>query len=185
ERSEQLTKDQLKEEGDSNTSASNVMPKVDVERSEQLAKDQLKEEGDSNTNASNAIPKVDVERSDQIKEHIAEEEKTNSPKSSTSIHEVDVERSDQGISEKTLTEENISNQNSVRPVPNSNVARNEQIQSEEKVSAPASKAENETVKSSDTQPKTKRVIQQQPKHVKIELEQIESRQSKSDRGNRA
>ena len=173
ERSEQLAKDQLKEEGDSNTSASNVIPKVDVERNEQLAKDQLKEEGDSNTNVSNAIPKVDVERSDQIKEHIAEEEKTNSPKSSTSIHEVDVERSDQGISEK----------NSVSPVPNSNVARNEQRQSEEKVSASVPKTENETVKTSDTQAKTKRVIQQ-PRHVKIELDQIESRQSKSDRGNR-
>ncbi|MFN3093367.1 CD3337/EF1877 family mobilome membrane protein [Bacillus pumilus] len=184
ERSEQLVKDQLKEEGDSNTSASNVIPKVDVERNEQLAKDQLKEEGDSNTNASNAIPKVDVERSDQIKEHIAEEEKTNSPKGSTSIHEVDVERSDQGISEKTLTEENISNQNSVSPVPNTNVARNEQRQSEEKVSASVPKTENETVKTSDTQAKTKRVIQQ-PKHVKIELDQIESRQSKNGRGDRS
>jgi len=184
ERSEQLAKDQLKEEGDSNTSASNVIPKVDVERNEQLAKDQLKEEGDSNTNASNAIPKVDVERSDQIKEHIAEEEKTNSPKGSTSIHEVDVERSDQGISEKTLTEENISNQNSVSPVPNTNVARNEQRQSEEKVSASVPKTENETVKTSDTQAKTKRVIQQ-PKHVKIELDQIESRQSKNGRGDRS
>ncbi|MFP7228709.1 hypothetical protein SFB99_10870 [Bacillus altitudinis] len=185
ERSEQLAKDQLKEEGDSNTSASNVIPKVDVERNEQLAKDQLKEEGDNNTNAaSNAIPKVDVERSDQIKEHIAEEEKTNSPKGSTSIHEVDVERSDQGISEKTLTEENISNQNSVSPVPNTNVARNEQRQSEEKVSASVPKTENETVKTSDTQAKTKRVIQQ-PKHVKIELDQIESRQSKNGRGDRS
>ncbi len=185
ERSEQLAKDQLKEEGDSNTSASNVIPKVDVERNEQLAKDQLKEEGDSNTNASNAIPKVDVERSDQIKEHIAEEEKTNTPKTSTSVHEVDVERSDQGVSEKTLTEESISNQKPVNPVPNANVARNEQIQSEEKVGAPVSKTENETVRA-DTQPKTKRVIQEQPKqkHVKIELDQIESRQSKSDRGNR-
>ncbi|KMK71840.1 hypothetical protein ACJ64_03430 [Bacillus safensis] len=184
ERSEQLAKDQLKEEGDSNTSASNVIPKVDVERNEQLAKDQLKEEGDSNTSASNSIPKVDVERSDQIKEHIAEEEKTNSPKGSTSIHEVDVERSDQGISEKTLTEESISNQKPVSPVPNANVARNEQRQSEEKVSASVPKTENETVKTSNTQAKTKRVIQQQPKHVKIELDQIESRQSKSDRGNR-
>ncbi|MGN2664643.1 CD3337/EF1877 family mobilome membrane protein [Bacillus altitudinis] len=181
ERSEQLAKDQLKEEGDSNATASNVIPKVDVERNEQLAKDQLKEEGDSNTTASNTIPKVDLERSDQIKEHIAEEEKTNSPMGSKSIHEVDVERSDQGISEKTLTEENISNQNSVSPVPISNVARNEQKQSEEKVSASVPKTENETVKTSDTQPKTKRVIQQ-PKHVKIELDQIESRQSKNDRG---
>ncbi|MBW3702579.1 hypothetical protein C2U27_20290, partial [Bacillus aerophilus] len=144
--------------------------------------DQLKEEGDNNTNAaSNAIPKVDVERSDQIKE---QEEKTNSPKGSTSIHEVDVERSDQGISEKTLTEESISNQNSVSPVPNTNVARNEQRQSEEKVSASVPKTENETVKTSDTQAKTKRVIQQ-PKHVKIELDQIESRQSKNGRGDRS
>ncbi|MEM5029673.1 hypothetical protein WKH33_11725, partial [Priestia sp. WB3] len=159
---------------------------VDVERSEQLAKDQLNEEGDNNTNAaSNAIPKVDVERSDQIKEHIAEKEKTNSPKGSTSIHEIDVERSDQGISEKTLTEENNSNQNSVSPVPNTNVARNEQIQSEEKLSASVQKTENETVKTSDAQPKTKRVIQQQPKHVKIELDQIESRQSKNGRGDRS
>ncbi|AMM96336.1 CD3337/EF1877 family mobilome membrane protein [Bacillus pumilus] len=185
ERSEQLAKDQLKEEGDSNTTASNVIPKVDVERNEQLAKDQLKEEGDSNTTASNTIPKVDLERSDQIKEHIAEEEKTNSPMGSKSIHEVDVERSDQGISEKTLTEENISNQNSVSPVPISNVARNEQTQQKERVSAQVPKTENETINTSETQPKTKRVIQKQPKHVKIELDQIESRQSKNGQGDRS
>ncbi|MGE6626838.1 CD3337/EF1877 family mobilome membrane protein [Bacillus pumilus] len=184
ERSEQLAKDQLKEEGDSNTSASNVIPKVDVERNEQLAKDQLKEEGDSNTNASNAIPKVDVERSDQIKEHIAEEEKTNSPKGSTSAPKVDVERSDQGVSEKTLTEESISNQKTVSPVP-ANVARNEQTQSKEKVRASVPKTGNETVEASDAQPKVKRVIQQQPKHVKIELDQIESRQSKNGQGDRS
>lgn len=183
ERSEQATKDQLKEEGGSNANASSPMPKlVDVERSEQAVKDQLAEEGNNNSSASSKIPVVDAERSDQIKEHIAEEEKTNSPKASTSIHEVDVERSDQGVSEKTLTEESISNQKPVNPVPNANVARNEQIQSEEKVCSSVPKTENETVKTSDTQPKTKRVIQQQPKHVKIELEQIESRQSKSDRG---
>ena len=181
ERSEQATKDQLAEESNNMSNASNPTPKVDVERSEQAAKDQLTEEGNNNSSASTKIPVVDAERSDQIKEHIAEEEKTNSPKASTSVHEVDVERSDQGVSEKTLTEESISNQKPVSPVP-PNVARNEQTQPKEKVSAPVPKTENETVKTSDTQPKTKRVIQQQPKHVKIELEQIESRQSKSDRG---
>ncbi|WP_425611596.1 CD3337/EF1877 family mobilome membrane protein [Bacillus safensis] len=180
ERSEQATKDQLKEEADSNASASNPLPKVDVERSEQATKDKLKEEGGSNANASSPMSKVvDAERSDQIKEHIAEEEKTNSPKASTSVHEVDVERSDQGVSEKTLTEESISNQKPVNPVPNANVARNEQIQSD------VPKTENETVKTSDTQPKTKRVIQQQPKHVKIELDQIESRPSKNGQGDRS
>ncbi|MCY7733846.1 hypothetical protein MHZ96_09565 [Bacillus safensis] len=183
ERSEQATKDQLKEEGGSNANASSPMPKVvDVERNEQDAKDQLAEEGNNNSSASTKIPMVDAERSDQIKEHIAEEEKTNSSKASTSVHEVDVERSDQGASEKTLTEESISNQKPVSPVPNANVARNEQTQPKERVSTPVPKTENETVKTSDTQPKTKRVIQQQPKHVKIELDQIESRQSKSDRG---
>ncbi len=210
ERSEQATKDQLKEEGDSNTGSSNPLPKVDVERSEQATKDQLKEEGGSNANASSPIPKVvdverneqdakdqlaeegnknssasskipmmDAERSDQIK-HIAEEEKTNSPKGSTSVPKVDVERSDQGFNEKTLTEASVSNQKPLSP--NANVARNEQTQSKEKVSASVPKTENETVKASDAQPKVKRVIQQQPKHVKIELDQIESRQSKSDRG---
>ncbi|WP_139037477.1 hypothetical protein, partial [Bacillus safensis] len=74
------------------------------------------------------------------------------------------------------------NQKPVSPVPNANVARNEQTQPKERVSTPVPKTENEPVKTSDTQPKTKRVIQQQPKHVKIELDQIESRQSKSDRG---
>ncbi|MGG1962637.1 hypothetical protein ABFY43_16345 [Bacillus pumilus] len=189
ERSEQLTKDQLKEEGDSNANASNTMPKVDVERSEQLAKNQLAEESNNNSKASNITPKVDAERSDQyIKDQMAEE-KTVSPKTSTSVHEVDVERSDQGFNEKTLTEENVSNQKPLNTVPYANVARNDQglnehIQSEEKVNTPVPKSENETVKESDTQPKTKRVIQQQPKHVKIQLDQIESRQSKSDRGNR-
>ncbi|MEH7729750.1 hypothetical protein V7212_08380 [Bacillus safensis] len=208
ERSEQATKDQLKEEGDSNTSSSNPLPKVDVERSEQATKDQLAEESNNMSNVSNPVSKVDVERSeqatkdqlaeesnnnsrasskismvdaersDQIKEHIAEEEKTNSPNASTSVHEVDDERSDQGVSEKTLTEESISNQKPVNPVPNANVASNEQIQSD------VPKTENETVKTSDTQPKTKRVIQQ-PKHVKIELDQIESRQSKNGRGDRS
>ncbi len=76
----------------------------------------------------------------------------------------------------------MSNQKPLNTVPYANVARNEQIQSEEKVSS--SKTENETVKASDTQPKTKRVIQQ-PKHVKIELDQIESRQSKNGRGDRS
>ncbi|WP_416807041.1 CD3337/EF1877 family mobilome membrane protein [Bacillus safensis] len=182
ERSEQATKEQLAEESNNVSNASNPPPKVDVERSEQATKDQLAEESNNNSRASSKIPIVDAERSDQIKEHIAEEEKTNSPKSSTSVHEVDVERSDQGVSEKTLTEESISNQKPVSPVPNANVARNEQTQPKERVSTPVPKTENETVKTSDTQPKTKRVIQQQPKHVKIELDQIESRQSKSDRG---
>ncbi|MFJ5670642.1 CD3337/EF1877 family mobilome membrane protein [Bacillus safensis] len=209
ERSEQATKDQLKEEADSNASASNPLPKVDVERSEQLAKDQLKEEGDSKTNASNAMPKVDVERNEQLaKDHLAEEsnnnskasniipkvdaersdqyikeqmakEKTVSSKASISVPEFDDERSDQNFNENTLT--NVSNQKPLNAV--YNVARNEQIQSEEKVSA--SKTENETVKTSDTQPKIKRVIQQQPRHVKIELDQIESRQSKNGQGDRS
>ncbi|MCY7565015.1 hypothetical protein ABEX69_11610 [Bacillus safensis] len=182
ERSEQATKDQLAEESNNVSNASNPTPKVDVERSEQATKDQLAEESNNNSSASSKIPIVDAERSDQIKEHVEEEEKTNSPKASTSVHEVDVERSDQGVSEKTLTEESISNQKPVNPVPNANVARNEQTQSKEKVSASVPKTENETVKASDAQPKVKRVIQQQPKHVKIELDQIESRQSKSDRG---
>ncbi|WP_144487933.1 CD3337/EF1877 family mobilome membrane protein [Bacillus pumilus] len=186
ERSEQFAKDQLKEEGGSNTSASNVMPKVDVERSEQHAKDQLKEEDGSNANASSPMPKVaDVERSEQAAKDQLAEEGNNNSSASTKIPIVDAERSDQGISEKTLTEENISNQNSVSSVPNSNVARNEQTQPKEKVSAPVPKTENETVKTSDTQPKTKRVIQQQPKHVKIELDQIESRQSKNGQGDRS
>ncbi|MCY7619851.1 hypothetical protein MH116_18575 [Bacillus pumilus] len=182
ERSEQATKDQLAEETNKMSNVSNPMSKVDVERSEQAAKDQLAEEANNNSSASSKIPMMDAERSDQIKEHIAEEEKNNSPKGSTSVHEVDVERSDQGVSEKTLTEESISNQKPVSPVPNANVARNEQTQSKEKVRASVPKTENETVKASDAQPKVKRVIQQQPKHVKIELDQIESRQSKSDRG---
>ncbi|PRS37434.1 hypothetical protein C6Y02_13285 [Bacillus sp. NMCC4] len=175
ERGEQATKDQLAEESNNMSNVSNPMSKVDVERSDQAAKDQLAEEGNNNSSASSKIPMVDAERSDQIKEHIAEEEKTNSPKASTSVPKVDVERSDQGFNEKTLT--NVSNQKPLNAVPN--VARNEQI----KVSSSVPKTENETVKTSDTQPKTKRVIQQ-PKHVKIELDQIESRQSKSDRGNR-
>ncbi|MFI8721440.1 CD3337/EF1877 family mobilome membrane protein [Bacillus altitudinis] len=182
ERSEQATKDQLAEESNNMSNVSNPVSKVDVERSEQAAKDQLAEEGNNKSSASSKIPMVDAERSDQIKEHIAEEERTNSPKASTSVHEVDVERSDQGISEKTLTEESISNQKPVNPVPNANVARNEQTQSKEKVRSSVPKTENETVKASDAQPKVKRVIKQQPKHVKIELDQIESRQSKSDRG---
>lgn len=178
ERSEQATKDQLAEESNNMSNVSNPVSKVDVERSEQAAKDQLAEEGNNNSSASTKIPIVDAERSDQIKEHIAEEEKTSSPKGSTSVPKVDVERSDQNFNEKTLT--NVSNQKPLNAVPN--VARNEQTQPKEKVSAPVPKTENETVKTSDTQPKTKRVIQQQPKHVKIELDQIESRQSKSDRG---
>lgn len=186
ERSEQTTKDQLKEEGGSNANASSPMPKVvDVERSEQAAKDQLAEEGNNNSSASSKIPVVDAERSDQIKGHIAQEEKISSPKGSSSVPKVDVERSDQGVSEKTLTEESISNQKTVSPVPYANVARNEQTQPKEKVSAPVPKTENETVKTSGTQPKTKRVIQQQPKHVKIELDQIESRQSKNGQGDRS
>ncbi|MFB8733969.1 hypothetical protein ACEQPO_08500 [Bacillus sp. SL00103] len=40
--------------------------KVDVERSEQATKDLLKEEGGSNANASSPMPKVvDVERNEQ------------------------------------------------------------------------------------------------------------------------
>lgn len=178
ERSEQATKDQLAEETNKMSNVSNPMSKVDVERSEQATKDQLAEEGNNNSSASTKISMVDAERSDQyIKEQMAEE-KTVSPKASTSVHEVDVERSDQDFNEKTLT--NVSNPKPLNAV--SNVERNEQIQSEEKVSASVPKTENEKVKTSDTQPKTKRVIQQQPKHVKIELDQIESRQSKSDRG---
>ncbi|MED1528800.1 CD3337/EF1877 family mobilome membrane protein [Bacillus pumilus] len=184
ERSEQATKDQLAEESNNVSNASNPTPKVDVERSEQATKDQLAEESNNNSRASSKIPKVDAERSDQIKEHIAEEEKTNSPKGSTSVPKVDVERSDQGVSEKTLTEESISNQKPVSPVP-ANVARNEQTQSKEKVRASVPKTGNETVKASDAQPKVKRVIQQQPKHVKIELDQIESRQSKNGQGDRS
>lgn len=180
ERSEQATKDQLAEDSNNMSNVSSPMSKVDVERSEQAVKDQLGEEGNNNSSASSKILMMDAERSDQIKEHIAEEEKTNSPKASTSVPKIDVERSDQGFNEKTLT--NVSNQKPLNAVPN--VARNEQIQSEEKVRASVPKTENETIKTSDTQPKTKRVIQQQPKHVKIELDQIESRQSKSDRGNR-
>lgn len=166
ERGEQVTKDQLAEESNNMSNVSSPMSKVDVERSEQAAKDQLAEEGNNNSSASSKIPMMDAERSDQIKEHIAEEEKTSSPKGSTSVPKVDVERSDQGVSEKTLTEESISNQ-------------------KEKGSAPVPKTENETVKTSDTRPKTKRVIQQQPKHVKIELDQIESRQSKNGQGDRS
>lgn len=203
ERSEQATKDQLEEESNNSASASNQLAKVDIERSEQdqlaeensnnmsnvdvdrseqATKDQLAEESNNNSRASSKIPIVDAERSDQIKEHIAEEERANSPKASTSVHEVDVERSDQGVSEKTLTEESISNQKSVNSVPNANIARNEQTQSKEKVRSSVPKTENETVKASDAQPKVKRVIKQQPKHLKIELDQIESRQSKNDRG---
>ncbi|MEK5133088.1 hypothetical protein NST39_03300 [Bacillus sp. FSL W8-0645] len=184
ERSEQATKDQLAEESNNVSNASNPTPKVDVERSEQATKDQLAEESKNNPRASSKIPIVDAERSDQIKEDIADEEKTNSPKGSTSVPKVDVERSDQGVSEKTLTEESISNQKPVNPVPNANVARNEQTQSKEKVSASVPKTENEKVKASDAQPKVKRVVQEQPKqkHVKIELDHIESRQSKNDRG---
>ncbi|WP_260984096.1 CD3337/EF1877 family mobilome membrane protein [Bacillus pumilus] len=179
ERGEQATKDQLAEESKNMSNVSSPMSKVDVERSEQAAKDQLAEEGNNNSSASSKIPMMDAERSDQIK-HFAEEEKTNSPKGSTSVPKVDVERSDQGFNEKTLTEASVSNQKPLSP--NDSVPRNEQTQPKEKVSAPVPKTENETVKTSDTQPKTKRVIQQQPKHVKIELDQIESRQSKSDRG---
>ncbi|ECJ8521855.1 hypothetical protein FQB53_00155 [Listeria monocytogenes] len=183
ERSEQATKDQLAEESNNVSNASNPTPKVDVERSEQATKDQLAEESNNNSRESSKIPIVGAGRSDQIKEHIAEEEKVSGPKGSTSVPKIDVERSDQVVSEKTLTEESTSNQKPVSPVSNTNVEKNEQTQSKEKVSESVPKTENETVKASDAQPKVKRVIQQ-PKHVKIELDQIESRQSKSDRGNR-
>lgn len=192
ERSEQLAKDQLAEESDTNTITSSPMPKVDIERSDQATKDRLAEESNNNLRASNTTPKVDAERSDQIKDHIAEEEKTNSPKGSTSVHEVDVERSDQGFNEKTLTEASVSNQKPLNTVANVDVERNDQVSSEQfqsdekrnspKTSTTVPKSDTETVKTSNAQPKTKRVIQQQPKHVKIELDQIESRQSKSDRG---
>ncbi|MFS3916066.1 CD3337/EF1877 family mobilome membrane protein [Bacillus australimaris] len=185
ERSEQATKEQLAEESNNVSSASNPMSKVDVERSEQATKEQLAEESNNMSNASNPTPKVDVERSEQaIKDQLAEESNNNS-RASSKIPIVDAERSDQGVSKKTLTEESISNQKPVSPVQNANVARNEQRQSEEKVRASVPKTENETVKASDAQPKVKRVIQQQPKHVKIELDHIESRQSKNGRGDRS
>ncbi|MCY7585263.1 hypothetical protein MH138_04385 [Bacillus safensis] len=183
ERSEQATKDQLAEESSNKTNVSNQLPKVDIERSEQATKDQLAEESNNMSNVSNPMSRVDVERSEQATKDQLAEEGNNNSSASTKTPMVDAERSDQGVSEKTLTGESISNQKPVSPVPNANVARNEQIQSEEKVSA--SKTENETVKRSDTQPKTKRVIQQQPKHVKIELDQIESRPSKNGQGDRS
>lgn len=188
ERSEQATKDQLAEESNNMSNTSNPMSKVDVERSEQATKDQLAEESNNVSNASNPTPEVDVERSEQATKDQLAEESNNNSRASSKIPIVDAERSDQGINEKTLTEENVSDQKPLNTVPYANVARkdqvsNEHIHSEEKVNTPVPKSGNETVKESGAQPKTKRVIQQ--KHVKIELDQIESRQqSKSDRGNR-
>lgn len=199
ERSEQ-TKADLESEGrKSSPTSSNYLPKVDIDRNDQLTKENLEAEskGNNNTKPVSSIPRMDAERSDQIKEHIAEE-KTNNSKASTSVPKVDVERSDQGFNEKTLAEGNVSNQKPLNTVANVGVERNDQVSSEQiqpdrnrstpKTSTTVPKSDTETVKTSNAtsnkQPKTKRVIQQQPKHVKIELEEIESRQSKSDRGNR-
>ncbi|MCA1020050.1 hypothetical protein LCM26_17095 [Bacillus stratosphericus] len=197
ERSEQTKADLESEERKSSPTSSNYLPKVDIDRNDQLTKENLEAEskGNNNTKPVSSIPRMDAERSDQIKEHIAEE-KTNNSKASTSVPKVDVERSDQGFNEKTLAEGNVSNQKPLNTVANVDVERNDQVSSEQfqsdgnrstpKTSTTVPKSDTETVKTSNatsnTQPKTKRVIQQQPKHVKIELDQIESRQSKSDRG---
>ncbi|PRS32123.1 hypothetical protein C6X96_12775 [Bacillus pumilus] len=197
-RSEQ-TKADLESEGrKSSPTSSNYLPKVDIDRNDQLTKENLEAESKgNNTIPVSSIPRMDAERSDQIKEHIAEE-KTSNSKASTSVPKIDVERSDQGFNEKTLAEGNVSNQKPLNTVANVDVERNDQVSSEQiqpdrnnstpKTSTTVPKSDTGTVKTSNetsnTQPKTKRVIQQQPKHVKIELDQIESRQSKSDRGNR-
>ncbi|UUH74560.1 CD3337/EF1877 family mobilome membrane protein [Bacillus altitudinis] len=197
-RSEQ-TKADLESEGrKSSPTSSNYLPKVDIDRNDQLTKENLEAESKGkNTKPVSSIPRMDVERSDQIKEHIAKE-KTNNSKASTSVPKIDVERSDQGFNEKALAEGNVSNQKPLNTVANVDVERNDQVSSEQiqldrnrstpKTSTTVPKSNTETVKTSNTtsnkQPKTKRVIQQQPKHVKIELDDIESRQSKSDRGNR-
>ncbi|MBA8919278.1 CD3337/EF1877 family mobilome membrane protein [Bacillus aerius] len=197
-RSEQ-TKADLESEGrKSSPTSSNYLPKIDIDRNDQLTKENLEAESKgNNTIPVSSIPRMDAERSDQIKKHIAEE-KTNNSKSSTSVPKVDVERSDQGFNEKTLAEGNVSNQKPFNTVANVDVERNDQVSSEQiqpdrnrstpKTLTTVPKSDTETVKTPNatpnTQPKTKRVIQQQPKHVKIELDQIESRQSKSDRGNR-
>ncbi|MDR7250844.1 CD3337/EF1877 family mobilome membrane protein [Bacillus pumilus] len=197
-RSEQ-TKADLESEGrKSSPTSSNYLPKVDIDRNDQLTKENLEAESKGkNTKPVSSIPRMDAERSDQIKEHIAEE-KTNNSKASTSVPKIDVERSDQGFNEKALAEGNVSNQKPLNTVANVGVERNDQVSSEQiqpdrnrstpKTSTTVPKSDTETVKTSNatsnTQPKTKRVIQRQPKHVKIELDQIESRQSKSDRGNR-
>ncbi|WP_234799391.1 CD3337/EF1877 family mobilome membrane protein [Bacillus altitudinis] len=197
-RSEQ-TKADLESEGrKSSPTSSNYLPKVDIDRNDQLTKENLEAESKGNNTIPVAsIPRMDAERSDQIKEHIAEE-KTSNSKVSTSVPKIDVERSDQGFNEKTLAEGNVSNQKPLNTVANVDVKRNDQVSSEQiqpdrnnstpKTSTAVPKSDTGTVKTSNetsnTQPKTKRVIQQQPKHVKIELDQIESRQGKSDRGNR-
>ncbi|MFP3750053.1 CD3337/EF1877 family mobilome membrane protein [Bacillus altitudinis] len=197
-RSEQ-TKTDLESEGrKSSPTSSNYLPKVDIDRNDQLTKENLEVESKgNNTIPVSSIPRMDAERSDQIKEEHIAEEKTNNSKASTSVPKVDVDRSDQGFNEKTLAEGNVSNQKPLNTVANVDVERNDQVSNEQfqsggnrstpKTSTTVPKSDTETVKtsnaSSNTQPKTKRVIQQ-PKHVKIELDQIESRQSKSDRGNR-
>ncbi|WOI41965.1 CD3337/EF1877 family mobilome membrane protein [Bacillus altitudinis] len=197
-RSEQ-TKADLESEGrKSSPTSSNYLPKVDIDRNDQLTKENLEAESKgNNTIPVSSIPRMDAERSVQIKEHIAEE-KTNNSKASTSVPKVDVERSDQGFNEKALAEGNVSNQKPLNTVANVDVERNDQLSSEQiqpdrnrstpKTLTTVPKSDTGTVKTSNetsnTQPKTKRVIKQQPKHVKIELDQIESRQSKSDRGNR-
>ncbi|MEH7798503.1 hypothetical protein CUU65_12705 [Bacillus safensis] len=194
-RSEQ-TKADLESEGrKSSPTSSNYLPKVDIERNDQLTKENLEAESKgNNTKPVASTPRMDDERSDQIKEHIAEE-KPNKSKASTTVPKVDVERSYQGFNVKTLAEGNVSNQKPLNTVANVDVERNDQVSSEQfqsdgnrsttKTSTTVPKSDTETVKTSNatsnTQPKTKRVIQQ-PKHVKIELDQIESRQSKSDRG---
>ncbi|UTX09449.1 hypothetical protein NMH04_02880 [Bacillus altitudinis] len=187
-RSEQ-TKADLESEGrKSSTTSSNYLPKVDIDRNDQLTKENLEAESKgNNTIPVSSIPRMDAERSDQIKEHIAEE-KTNNSKASTSVPKVDVERSDQDFNEKTLAEGNVSNQKPLNTVANVDVERNDQVSSEQiqldrnrstpKTSTTVPKSDTETVKTSNT------TSNKQSKHVKIELDQIESRQSKSDRGNR-
>ncbi|MEC1183121.1 CD3337/EF1877 family mobilome membrane protein [Bacillus altitudinis] len=198
-RSEQ-TKADLESEGrKSSPTSSNYLPKVDIDRNDQLTKENLEAESKGkNTKPVSSIPRMDAERSDQIKEHIAQE-KTNNSKASTSVPKVDVERSDQGFNEKALAEGNVSNQKPLNTVANVGVDRNDQVSSEQiqpdrnrstpKTSTTVPKIDTETVKTSNvtsnTQPKTKRVIQQQLKHVKIELDHIESRQSKNGRGDRS
>ncbi|MCY7569302.1 CD3337/EF1877 family mobilome membrane protein [Bacillus safensis] len=197
-RSEQTKTDLESEERKSSPTSSNYLPKVDIDRNDQLTKENLEVESKgNNTIPVSSIPRMDAERSDQIKEEHIAEEKTNNSKASTSVPKVDVDRSDQGFNEKTLAEGNVSNQKPLNTVANVDVERNDQVSNEQfqsggnrstpKTSTTVPKSDTETVKtsnaSSNTQPKTKRVIQQ-PKHVKIELDQIESRQSKSDRGNR-
>ncbi|MDI4571483.1 CD3337/EF1877 family mobilome membrane protein [Bacillus altitudinis] len=187
-RSEQTTADLESEERKSSPTSSNYLPKVDIDRNDQLTKENLEAESKgNNTIPVSSIPRMDAERSDQIKEHIAEE-KTNNSKSSTSVPKVDVERNDQGFNEKALAEGNVSNQKPFNTVANVDVERNDQVSSEQiqpdrnrstpKTSTTVPKSDTETVKTLNT------TSNKQSKHVKIELDQIESRQSKSDRGNR-